>query len=261
MVRVNHPIAKVAERQNCIVARVQEAGYMAVETLAREFGVTTQTVRRDINALAETNRLRRHHGGATPPSTVENTEHATRQIINIEGKRRIAKDVVARIPDRSSVFLTLGTTMEQVGVCIARRSKLRLITNNLRMALSLCGNENLDVMVASGVMRPLDAGVTGEAAIDFFENFRADYALMSISGIDFDGTLYDFDYREVRVLQTVMANARQVYLLLDSTKYGRGALVRAGSIADVDALFTDAAPPERLREALKRSGVELNIAD
>jgi DeoR family glycerol-3-phosphate regulon repressor len=117
-------------------------------------------------------------------------------------------------------------------------------------------------MVAGGVVRSLDAGVTGEAAIDFFQNFKVDYALMSISGIELDGTLFDFDYREVRLLRVIMANARKVFLLADASKYGRNALVRVGNIADnVDALFTDSAPPAPLANILAEAGIAVHVAE
>ena len=93
--------------------------------------------------------------------------------------------------------------------------------------------------VAGGVVRARDRGIVGEAAIDLIRQFRVDFGVIGISGIDLDGTLLDFDYQEVRVAQAIIANSRQVFLAADHTKFGRNAMVRLGGLEDVDALFTE----------------------
>ncbi len=248
-------------RQRNILQRVREQGFVAIEALAKAFDVTPQTIRRDINALCDQGVLRRYHGGAGLPSTVENVAYSRRRVLNFDGKRRIAELVASHVPDQASLFVTLGTTTEEAARALRERQGLRVITNNLQVATMLSGNASFEVMVAGGVVRARDAGITGEAAIEFFQNFKVDIALVGISGVEMDGTLCDFDFREVRVLRTVMANARKVWLLADYSKYGRNALVRVCSIGEVDALYTDREPPEALMRILNESSTTVHVAD
>lgn len=247
-------------RQQEELALVKQQGFVSVDALAQHFGVTVQTIRRDVNAMCQAGLLRRYHGGAGLPSTSENAAYTERQIHCLEEKRRIAKVVAEHIPDQASLFITLGTTTEEVAKALLDHRDLRVITNNLNVAAILSGNPSFEVIVAGGVVRHRDRGITGEATIDFVNQFKVDFAIMGISGIDQDGTLLDFDYREVKVLQAIMANARTVYLAADHTKYGRNALVRLGHLSQVEALFTDAPPPEAIEESLRESGTAVLVA-
>nr|MDJ0888769.1 hypothetical protein [Desulfobacterales bacterium] len=92
------------------------------------------------------------------------------------------------------------------------------------------------------------------------QQFRVDFGIIGISGIDLDGTLLDFDYREVRAARAIIDNSRKVFLAADHTKFGRNAMVRLGSISEIDALFTDRMPAEPVTEALGASEVELHVA-
>lgn len=255
------PELGISARQREILSRVREQGFVAIEALAKAFDVTPQTARRDINALCRKGLLRRYHGGAGLPSTVENVAYSTRRVLNLEGKRRIAELVARHVPEQASLFVTLGTTTEEAARAMREHQGLRVITNNLQVAIMLSGNASMEVMVAGGMVRARDAGITGEAAIDFFRNFKVDIALMGISSIELDGGLFDFDFREVRVLRTVMANARRVWLLADYSKFGRNALVRVGEIAEVDALFTDRQPPDALTRLLADADKAVYLAD
>lgn len=260
------PSDKAAEtdatpRQRSILKRVSEQGFVAIEELARAFDVTPQTVRRDINALCSRGMLRRYHGGAGLPSSVENVAYSTRRVLNLKAKQRIAELVASHIPDNASLFITLGTTTEEAARALHRHKRLRVITNNLQVAAMLSSHASFEVMVAGGAVRSRDAGITGEAAIDFFRNFKVDIALMGISSIETDGTLFDFDFREVRVLRTIMENARSVWLLADHSKYGRNALVRVGSITEMDALFTDRRPPGVLARVLEEGGTPVYVSE
>ncbi|MFO1039224.1 MAG: DeoR family transcriptional regulator [Geminicoccaceae bacterium] len=249
------------ERRERIVDLVRRQGFVSSEALAQLFGVTPQTVRRDINALCERAVLQRHHGGAALASTVENLAYPARQVLCLDEKKRIAALVAAHIPDHASLFINIGTTTEEVAKALLDKQGLRIITNNLNVAGILSGNPDFQVIVAGGVVRSRDRGIVGEATIDLIRQFRVDYGVIGISGIDLDGTLLDFDYQEVRVAQAIVANSREVYLCADHTKFGRNALVRLGGLEDMDALFTDAPPPEPLAERLREADVKLHVAD
>jgi DeoR family glycerol-3-phosphate regulon repressor len=104
-----------------------------------------------------------------------------------------------------------------------------------------------------------DGGVVGQASIDFITQFKVDFALVGISGIDEDGSLLDFDYQEVRVSQAIIANARQVILAADSSKFGRNAMVRLGPISLIDCLVTDQPPVPALQSLLHQHKIRLEI--
>jgi DeoR family glycerol-3-phosphate regulon repressor len=165
------------------------------------------------------------------------------------------------IPDRASIFINIGTTTEEVAKALQNHTGLRIITNNLNVASILRGNPSFEIIIAGGVVRHRDGGITGEATIDFIRQFKVDFGIIGISSIDVDGTLLDFDYHEVRVAQAIIENSRQVFLVADHSKFERCAMVRLGHISQVDALFTDQPPPAPIAELLNQSNVALYTAD
>jgi DeoR family transcriptional regulator, glycerol-3-phosphate regulon repressor len=251
---------KSGERHNKILNLVKAHGFVTIEQLTREFKVTPQTIRRDINQLSAAGRIRRYHGGAGMGSSTENVAYTERKILCFEEKRRIAQSLAEQIPDHASLFINIGTTTEAVAQALIHHKRLRIITNNLNVATILSAKSDFEVIVAGGLVRHRDGGIIGEATIDFIQQFRVDYGVIGISGIDLDGTLLDFDYREVRAARAIIDNSRRVFLATDHTKIGRNAMVRLGNISEIDALFTDRQPPRGLVEILTQTEVNLVVA-
>ena len=247
-------------RQDQILELVRRRGFVSIDDLAQRFSVTTQTVRRDINELCDEGLLRRYHGGAGLPSSVENLAYSTRQVLCLDEKVRIARALARHIPDQASLYINIGTTTEEVAKALLDHAGLRVITNNLNVANILAGKPDFEVIVTGGVVRSRDRGIVGEASIDTIQQFKVDFGIIGISGIDEDGTLLDFDYREVRAAQAIIRNSRRVFLATDHTKFGRNAMVRLGHVDEIDALFSDRVPPKPMMEILAAAEVELHIA-
>jgi DeoR family transcriptional regulator, glycerol-3-phosphate regulon repressor len=253
-------IKSAESRYAAIVALVRQRGFVPIGQLAEQLGVTVQTIRRDVAQLSDAGKVSRFHGGVGLPSSVENIDYSARKVLNLDEKRRMAKLVAQHIAPHSSLFINIGTTTEAVARELLDHQDLRFITNNLNVAMLLSANSNFDVVVAGGSVRNRDGGIVGQSANDMIAQFRVDYAVIGISGIDSDGTLLDYDYDEVRAAQTIMRNARQIFLVADHTKFSRRPMVRAGSITQVTALFTDQQPPASIQALLKEHGVQIHIA-
>jgi DeoR family glycerol-3-phosphate regulon repressor len=257
----NGPTPKDADDRHAkILALVNQRGFVTNETLAKDFGVTVQTIRRDLITLADAGKIARFHGGAGLPSSIENIAYSTRKVLNLDEKKRIARLVAQHIPSHSSLFINIGTTTEAVARELLNHQDLRFITNNLNVALLLAAKPDFSVVIAGGTVRSRDGGVVGQSANDMIAQFRVDYAVIGISGIDEDGTLLDYDYDEVRASQTIVSNAREVFLVADHTKFSRRPMVRAGSITDVSALFTDQPVSKRIKALLDAEGVKVHVA-
>ena len=248
-------------RQMQLIEAVQTKGTATVEELAERFEVTLQTVRRDIKLLAAAGLVVRFHGGARiPGSTTENITYRKRQTLNAQAKQRIARAVAQAIPDGCSLILNIGTTTEAVARELIHRKGLRIITNNLNVATILSDNPDCEVIVAGGVVRSVDRGIVGEATVEFIRQFKVDIGLIGISAIEADGTLRDFDYREVKVSRAIIEHSRQVWLVADSSKFNRPAMVELAKIAEVDRLFTDLPPPELFLKMFEEAGLQCEVA-
>ena len=248
-------------RQIKLLEIVRSQGSVSVEQLADKLGVTLQTVRRNVQRLAKTGFLARFHGGVrVPGSSLENIAYPQRESLHAAGKARIGRAVASQVPNGCSLILNIGTTTKAVAKALVQHKRLRVITNNLNVAAILCGNPDCEVIVAGGVVRPRDRGIVGEAAVDFIRQFRVDIAVIGISGIEADGSLRDFDYREVKVAQTIIGQAREVWLAADGSKFSRPAMVEMANLSQINRLFTDQAPPEPFPALLAEAGVSCDIA-
>lgn len=247
-------------RQRQLLDAVRQNRTISVEKLAQQLDVTPQTVRRDIKLMEDAKLLARYHGGVGLPSSVENIDYSQRQILNSEAKRRIAASVARQVPHGCSLLINIGTTTEEVARALVHHEGLRVVTNNLNVATILADNPSSEVIIAGGVVRARDRGIVGEATIDFIRQFKVDIGIIGISSIEPDGTLRDFDPREVKVAQTIVEQSREVWLVADRDKFGRQALVRLAHVSQMDMLFTDATPPEALGRALRDANVKVVVA-
>ncbi len=244
-----------------ILAIARESGRVTVEDLAAHFGVTLQTIRRDLADLCDAGRLERVHGGAVLPSGVTNIGYEDRRNLNAQAKERIAARVARDIPRGASLFLNIGTTTEAVARALRGHRDLMVVTNNLNVANILAANDGIEVIVAGGVLRRADAGLVGDIALDMLRHFKVDIAVIGTSALDEDGDLLDFDVREVRISQAIIKQARQAWLAADCSKFTRSAPVRIASLADVDRFITDAPPPDRIARLCAEWQTQVTICD
>lgn len=246
-------------RQQQIMALARSAERVLVDELVTTFELTPQTIRKDLNELCEAGLLARVHGGALLPSGVANVGYEQRRNIASEEKRLLGELCAAQIPNNSSLFINIGTTTEAVARALLAHQNLMVITNNLNVANILIQNASFEIIIAGGVLRHTDGGVIGEATVDFVKQFKLDYAVIGASALDEEGALLDFDYREVRVTQAILNNARERFLVTDKTKLERNAPVRVGHASQLTGLFMDELTKPKLAQVCAQHGVQVHL--
>lgn len=238
----------------------RQSGKVTVEGLADYFGVTVQTIRRDLTELADGGKLERVHGGAVLPSGVSNIGYEDRRRLNEHVKVIIARACAREIPNDCSIFLNIGTSTEAVARELLHHHNIMVVTNNMNVANILVGNPDCKIVVAGGELRRADGGLTGNLTTTTIEQFKFDIAIIGCSALDSDGDILDFDIQEVGVSQTIIRQARRTFLVSDQSKFQRTAPARIGSLQDIDVFFTDQPPPSPLQLRCRDWGTELRIA-
>ena len=247
----------VAARHRKILELARHAGSVTVDDLAERLAVTPQTIRKDLNILAQRSMLSRVHGGALVTSGVDNITYASRRLVAPDAKAAIGAAAAALVPDGASLFINIGTTTEAVAHNLAGHKDLLVISNNLNVIDILSTHKSSELIVVGGRVRSSDRSSVGALAVSFIDNFKVDYAIVGASAIDVDGALLDFDINEVQVSQTILRNARQVILVADASKVGRPAPLRIGHLSDVDHFVTDYMPDAELAAVCERLGLQV----
>lgn len=243
-----------------ILELARRDGKVTVEGLAEHFGVTLQTIRRDLTELADSGKLERVHGGAILPSGTTNIGYADRRNLNEGAKIDMARACARRIPDGCSVFLNIGTSTEAVARALLHHRDLMVVTNNMNVANILADSSDARVIVTGGALRRADGGLVGNLTIATIRQFKFDIAVIGCSAMDVEGDLLDFDIEEVGVSQTIIAQSRKTFLVADRSKFKRTAPARIASVREVDLFFTDAALPDALRAKCAAWGTEVIVA-
>ncbi|WP_152497460.1 DeoR/GlpR family DNA-binding transcription regulator [Roseovarius sp. THAF8] len=230
------------DRRSAILEIAQQQGRVMVDALSRELGVSSHTVRRDLNALCEESKLRRLHGGAEFVDGSANVPYASRSVLNFDAKQRIAAAVADLVPDGATVFISIGTTPALVAQALVEKDALTVVTNNLNAAMALSENSANRIILPGGEMRLPDRDFLGVASIELFANYRADFGIFGVGGIDTDGCLLDFHEPEVRAREQIRENSRVSILVADCSKFGRRAAAVGGHLSDMERIVLDRRP-------------------
>jgi DeoR/GlpR family transcriptional regulator of sugar metabolism len=253
-----------SERQQLIARLVQEHGRARVGDLARRFGVSTVTIRKDLQALEAEGRLIRAHGGAIAVAgNRPESSFAVRERVQPDAKDRIGRVAAGMVVDGESIAFDASTT----ALAVARHLKARggwvhltVITNGLRIAEELAGIPGITVVMPGGFVRWEALSVVGPLGDGLFRKVNVQRAFLGAAGFSLESGLSDATEEEAQIKRSMADAARQVIGIVDSTKWGRSAFATFCRLSDLSAVIADDAAPAATVTALRGRGIEVYLA-
>ena len=231
-----------------------------ISALAARFGVSGETVRRDIEALSAQGAVRRTYGGASVTHAGVQPDFTAREAMAGAERARIGLAAAALVEPGAVLMVDAGSTTTRLAHALAARGvAATLITNSLPVVSAAGEAPNLRVLVAPGEFHPPERALYGAETGAFLRRFRADLAMIGASGLTAEGPS-DAESRAAWVKRAMLERAPRRVLLLDSTKFGLDYLERVSALAELTDLVTDAPPPAILAAALARAGVTVHLA-
>ncbi len=247
----------VETRQDAILGLLRMQERVGTTDLAGHFDVSIQTIRSDLRDLSHAGLVDRIHGGARRVISASNRDYGERRRLNADRKEKIGQLAAMLIPNNCSVALNIGTTTEQVARALGDHSDLVVLSNNINIINTLMGTRSKELILVGGAVRQSDGAIVGEDAVEFISRFKVDFAVIGASALDADGSVLDYDTREVSVARAILRNARTRLLVCDGSKFERTASVRICDISELDYVITDAAPPQGFVDAARRAQTEI----
>ena len=244
--------------------RFIEQKQLSCAEICEAFGVSIETVRRDLAALEKDGTIRRTYGGAV---LIDNTSvpnpilpYATRTIYHYREKENIAREIVRHLEDHTTIALDSGTTMLSVAKMLHLRKNLNIITNDVHIASELSSHTDHKIYLVGGLLRKDDLITGGFMSQEFMENFsHIDTAVMTADGF-IDG-MADFNVDMGSLKKAMIRKAARVFAAVDHTKFSTRALNKVCGINDLDLVVTGKeAPPDSIN-ALRSAGVEVILVD
>jgi DeoR/GlpR family transcriptional regulator of sugar metabolism len=247
-----------SDRRSQLLRRLREDGRASVATLARDFGVTPSTIRRDLSRLADDGTLLRTYGGAALAAAARDPE-ARRRDPAAEAKRAIGAAAAALVADGQTIAISSGSTTLELARRLADR-RLTVITNALDVASVLLDHEGIELVVLGGVVRPRMHSMLGHLAELALRELRADTLFMGIGAVDPEAGLMNDSIPEILSDRALRRSARTCVVLADSSKFDQVAPAFVFGFDQVDILVTDAGADPADVAALQARGVRVVVA-
>jgi DeoR family transcriptional regulator, aga operon transcriptional repressor len=244
---------------NQILSAVVERGQVDVPALAGEFGVSSATIRRDLEELQQQRLVCRTHGGATIHAAF-NDLPLSYKARDLPEKRGICLRATEFLDGARVIGTTGGTTMSQFAQLLRDRNGLTVVTNALNIAIDLLANPRLRVFLAGGEVRRSSQESIGDSAEAFLSAYSIDVAFLGVDGVDAVAGCTNYDPAGARVNAALFQRARKRVVLADATKIGRVTLAQVCPMPDVDVLITDGRAPADALEQIRRQGCRVICA-
>ena len=249
------------ERRGQITELISRQKTVTNAELMERFGISIETVRRDLDYLERQGVLRKVYGGAVVTVSLNSEpEYASRSRTNYEEKNAIAREAAKLICPGDTVFLGVGTTVQAMVQYMKNIGQLTVFTNALRTAVELMEIPDCTVILPGGQLRVKELTLSGFPAEENLLNFNVDKAFIGIGGITEDG-ITDFHIGEARLHRQLVLNARQSVALADSTKLGIRAMNNVCTLEQISLVVTDGNADQRTMKALKKTGAKIIVAE
>ncbi len=248
------------QRQNLIVAMVNQRGSVSITEMQRKLKVSRETIRRDLVLLADRQALRKTHGGALSLERSE-PEIALREVINVDVKRTIGRRAASLVPDGASVILAGGSTVQAVAESLLARHGLIVFTNSIGVCRKLAGHNKNRVHVLGGELDAINGATLGRDTTSMLGHYFADFVFIGAGAISPTGWLMDYTREEGELHSLMLQSARTAVIVADHSKFNRYAPVRVDNFEKVTHLVTDKRPETPLANALAALSLEVLVHD
>lgn len=246
------------ERRNAIVTKVSAEGKVLVADLAKEFDVTEETIRRDLEKLDNDGLVRKTYGGAIKNESfnIDLPFHVRKQT-NVESKQKIAALIGEMINDGDYIMLDASTTALCVIKNILNKKNITLITNSIEILLELCNKPEWNVLSTGGMLKEGGLSLVGYQAEKMISGFHVDTAICSCKGLDETNGITDSNERDAEIKKAFFRSANKRVLAADSSKFDRSSFVKVCGFNDIDVVVTEKYPGDTWAERLKQNNIEL----
>lgn len=256
----NPPKKSAGQRIDAIRLLLRDQQEVSIAALAEQFAVSEMTIRRDLTKLQRSGQIKRTHGGAMQAERMAfEFDFVARRNANRRAKQAIANQAFKQIRPGYRIIIDTGTTTLELAHLLKDMNDLTVITPSLAVASVLQFSEGIQTVLLGGVIRRGSPDLTGTVTETVLDMFAVDLAFQGADGIGMDGSLYTEDMRISKVDQKIRRRADRTFILADSSKIGKTALVRHGDLTEVQALITDDNISEENRKALQQVGAALDI--
>ena len=246
------------ERRNAILAKLNTNGKVIVSDLSREFNVTEETIRRDLEKLDNEGLAKKTYGGAVVNQNLHtDLPFNERKRTNVELKQKIAQKIADMIHDGDYIMLDASSTAIYVTKCITDRKNITLITNSVEILLELADKSDWNVLSTGGSLKKGALSLVGTSAERMIRGFHVDLAVCSCKGLDMNMGVTDSNERDSEIKQAIFAAADKKILAVDSSKFNKISFVRVCDVGEVDVVVTDSQPTKLWEEHFGEQNVEL----
>lgn len=248
------------KRRSEIVRIVREKKQMSCVELSKAFGVTEETIRKDLHELSEKGELLRTFGGAMVREYGTERSLDQRIIQNLEQKKRIAQKAVSTLKSGDLVAMDAGSTVTMMAKAIPDHLKITVLTNSLEICNILSEKENVTVICTGGKLHKKSMSLQGMLTESTINSLNAEKAFISCAAFDIKLGVMDSNEEAARTKQSMIRNAREVYLLMDSSKIGCIAYITTCPASSITKVVTDNAAAAEVVKRIEDLGIEMILA-
>lgn len=249
-----------SKRHRDIIRHLQQDGTVLISDLAARFGVSLETIRRDLKPMADAGEIVRMHGAVALPSGTTEAPFEWRLQQNAAAKKAIGRRLAETIRDGESLMLDTGTTTSLLARELLGHRRLTVITNSSDIARTLATINGNKVYMAGGELRSDNGAAFGSTAIDFLSRFSVQHAVVSVGAVSATSGIMDFELEEAELARMVLSRGTRRIAVTDHSKFGREGLVRVAPFSALTDMVTDRSPLPDIATALADAGVSVTIA-
>lgn len=252
---------KAIERKRYILDELQRNGSVVITDLAERIQVSSMTIRRDLNAMAEDGMVTLERGGAVLNSgSLFECSISFKNEINVSEKQRIAAKCMEYINEGDSVFLDAGTTPNELAALLRGKRNIRVLTHSLLVANTTATMRNIKLIMCPGEFRENSMAFLGPLTDDFIQHFQIDTLFLALEGIDLTDGLSVVDVQDGHTKKVLVEKAKRVICMADHSKFNKSFFYKIAPITDVDLVITDDGLDAATQELFRQNNIPLVLA-
>ncbi|SES10160.1 transcriptional regulator, DeoR family [Gracilibacillus ureilyticus] len=247
------------DRQSNILAKLDQFHSIRVADLVKEYNVSVETIRRDLEYLESVGKLKRVHGGAIlEKENKEEKSFIARETLNVKEKQELAEIAAQFVQEGQSIAMDVSTTNTEFAKVLKKKfNQLTILTNSLPIAYELSTMPHYSIIIVGGILRNEELCVVGDMTEQFISQFHIDTLFLSMSGISLHSGLTDYGIREWNVKRQLLEASNKCYVLADSSKFDAVSLLKVCSFNEIDAIITDSSLSTNIIDNYKQAGITI----